>query len=123
MEPIEQDMSRTAGYIISEAGGYRSREQAHMASGSGLVKSGTVCGKVTATGKYKPLAPAANDGSEVAYAVLFQGCNANDGDARSVFTVRDTEVTEAGLIWPGGITDPQKTTAIAALSERGIVQR
>lgn len=123
MEPIEQDMTRTAGYIISEANGYRSRQQAHVASGSGKVKPGTVCGKVSSSGKFKPLAPAATDGSEAAAAVLFQGCDATDADVRRTFTVRDTEVTEAELIWPDGITDVQKIDAIAALSERGIVLR
>lgn len=123
MEPIEQNMARTARYIVSEANGYRSREQGHMASGSGTVNPGTVCGKVTGTGKFKPLSPAANDGSEVASAVLYQGCDASDADVRRTFTVRDTEVIEAELIWPDGITDQQKNDAIAALSERGIVLR
>jgi hypothetical protein len=123
MEPIAQNMARTGAYLISEPAGYRGRDQASMASGAGKVQPGTVCGKVTATGKFKPLNPTANDGTEVAAAVLFQGCDATDADVRRTFTVRDTEVTEAELIWPAGITANQKSNAITELSGRGIIVR
>lgn len=38
---------------------------------SGIVKSGTILGKVTATGKYGPYEPGATDGRQTAAGVLF----------------------------------------------------
>ena len=52
----------TAEYLLSEAEGHRSRDNIKIASGSGVVKVGTVLGKVTASGKYAPHAPAEKAG-------------------------------------------------------------
>ena len=47
---LSQDLRTTAHYLISEAHGYRSREQAVIASGSGELKAGTVLGRISAAG-------------------------------------------------------------------------
>lgn len=110
-------------YLVSEASGSRSRRQGTIASGSGVLRAAAVLGKVTASGKYKPLAPAADDGTQTAAAVLFEGCDATAADVRRTVTDRDCEVSGAALVWPAGITDPQKTSALAALTALGIIAR
>jgi len=124
MAILTEDRFSGAGhYIVSEANGYRSREQGVIASGAGVLKPGAVMGKVTATGKYVPFAPAAADGSETAAAILYEGCDATAADVRRAFTVRDTEVHADVLVFADGTTDPQKTAALASLAAAGIVGR
>lgn len=123
MTILEEDRFQTAHYIISEANGYRSREQGVIASGAGVLKAGAVLGRVTATGKYVPFNPAGVDGSENAAAILYEGCDATAADVRRTLTVRDTEVHADVLQWADGLTDANKTAALAALAEFGVVGR
>lgn len=207
----EDRFSGAAHYLVSEANGYRSREQAIIASGSGVLRPGAVLGKVatgnataeanegntgnatmsavtmsggaksgvytvtftaatkfdvhdpdgfkiksgttgaaysddlgftiTAGGtpmaagdgftisvapgaaKYAPFDPSKSDGSEVAAAILYEGCDATAADVRRTVTVRDTEVHAAVLVWGEDVTDSQKSTALASLAKSGIVGR
>ncbi|MBO9125466.1 MULTISPECIES: head decoration protein [unclassified Rhizobium] len=117
----------TAHYIVSEANGYRSRDQIVIASGSGKLDAGTVLGKITAAGatigQYKPYAPGANDGTQNAVAILYEGCDATAKTVRRTVTARDAEVHADVLVWANGVTDPQKTTALAALAALGVAAR
>jgi len=124
MDTLTQDRNAGAAhYIVSEAHGYRSREQAIIAGGSGKLRAGTVLGRVTATGEYAPLAPAASDGTEKAVAILWEGCDATTDDVRRTITARDTEVHANVLTFAAGTTDQQKTAAMASLAALGIVGR
>ncbi|MBP1852126.1 head decoration protein [Rhizobium halophytocola] len=123
MTILTQDLKRTAHYIVSEASGYRSREQIVIASGSGKIDAGAVLGQVTATAKYVPFNPAGGDGSETARAVLYEGCDATSADVRCTVTARDTEIQADVLGWVDGTTDIQKTAALASLAALGIVAR
>lgn len=101
-----------------------SRDEVTIASGSGEIEIGEVLGKVTATGKYKPLAPAASDGTQVAARISLQTADAAAADAvRVVVLSRLAEVVRQALVWPAGITDSQKATALAQLETAGIVAR
>lgn len=115
---------RAAAFIASEANGTRSRDPILIAQGTGTVQPGTVLGRITASGQYVPLNLSASDGSEVAAGVLFDAVARNASAAvRGVGVVRDAELDGFELIWPTGITDPQKATAIAQLELRGLVVR
>lgn len=96
-------------------------DQATLISGQNLV-AGTVVGKITASGKYTILAPAAGDGSQNAAGVIVPNVNASTGDvATARFLLRGPAQLNANdITWPGGITGPQKTTAIAQLLALGI---
>lgn len=121
---LVQDRNAGAGhYVVSEAHGYRSREQAVIAAGSGRLRAGTVLGRVTATGKLKPFAPGAADGTQTAAAILWESCDATDGDVRRTITARDSEVHGNVLTFGEGTTDQQKTAAMASLAALGIVGR
>lgn len=120
---LEQDRFNTAHYIVSEANGFRSRDVGIIASGSGVLKAGSVLGRLTASGKYVPFDPDGEDGSENAAAILYEGCDASDDDVRRTLTARDTEVHADVLLWADGVSDNDKTAALAALADFGIVGR
>ena len=72
---------RYAGeFIVSEGNGKISRETVTVLSGQNL-QAGAVLGKVTASGKYKALDPAAADGSQIATVILYDAVNASAAEA------------------------------------------
>lgn len=123
MPILEQNLRRTAHYIVSEAHGYRSREQVVIASGSGVLEPGAVLGQATASKKYVPFDPAGEDGSQNAVAILYEGCDATTADVRRTITARDTEVQADVLVWDEAVTETQKNAALAALAALGMVAR
>ena len=82
---------------------------------------GTVLGKNTATSKWEPLNPAANDGTEIAGAVLLEDRIAVAADTRVPLLRRGGVISAGKVIWPAGITAAQKASAISQLDGRGIV--
>jgi hypothetical protein len=61
----------------------------------------TVVGKITASGKLVQWAPAASDGSQVAYGILSQAANATSADVRVGVYVGGF-FNDAALVWPAG---------------------
>jgi hypothetical protein len=124
MPELSQNLLTTGHYIVSEASDmYRSREQIIVGSGAGILVAGAVMAQQTADGKFYPVDPAASDGTEVASAVLYEGCDATSADVRRVITARDTAVHADQLQWAAAVTDPQKTAALAELEQLGIIGR
>ncbi|HRD79034.1 MAG TPA: head decoration protein [Hyphomicrobiaceae bacterium] len=114
----------TAAYILSESAGMRSRDHAKIASGAGKLEPGAILGKVTASGKYVPHAPAAADGSQTAVAILYSAVDATAADAAAVITARDAEVKGAELIYNAATdTQPEKDAVHATLAANGIIVR
>jgi hypothetical protein len=112
----------TANYLISEANGTRSREVVTVAKGHQL-QAGAVLAVIEASGQFVPVDPAATDGSQTPVAVLFAEVDTTEAERAAVTTARDAEVAAHALAWPAGMTEPQKTTALAQLAARGIVAR
>lgn len=73
--------------------------------------------------KYAPFDPAGTDGRQIGKAILYEGCDATDADVRRTLTLRDTEVQTDVLVWIEGVTDTQKSAALASLAAAGIVGR
>ncbi len=123
--PMTAHVLKTDSDVVKTEGPNRlSRDEATIASGAGVITTGTVLGRVTASGKYKPLAPAAVDGTEVASRISLQRADATSADAaRTVVLARHAEVVAQALAWPAGITDVQKTAALTQLETVGIVAR
>ncbi|ULQ45965.1 head decoration protein [Flagellatimonas centrodinii] len=109
-------------HIVSEANGMRSRESDTLAEGQNL-QAGTVLGRITSTGLLTQLAPAAETGEEEAVGVLFAAVDASDADTSCVVHVRDCEVDDQDLVWPEGISGPNKETAVGELLALGIIVR
>lgn len=99
-----------------------SRDKVTIISGQNLA-IGTVVGKITASGKYTILAPAAIDGSEVAAGIMTAAVDASAGDAVGVIIAREAIAIDSGLVWPGGITGGEITTATGQLKTATIIVR
>ena len=106
----------TGEFLISEASGYRSRQEVTIAAAAGAMDAGTVLGKITASGKYVAYNNAASDGSEVAAGVLYAAVGDLAADQKAVAFVRDCEVAEIRLT---GLDTPGK----ADLAALGVIVR
>ena len=115
---------KTDSDVVKDEGKNRfSRDEDVLASGSGVVACGTVLGRVTASSKFKPLAPGASDGTQIAAAIILQRADATSADKIVVNLKRRAQVVLQSLVWPEGVTDAQKSTALAQLEALGIVAR
>ncbi len=120
--PVQTEGNYLGDWLKFEAANLYSRDEAVVASGQNL-GTGTVVGVVTATGEVTQLAPAAADGSQNAAGVLAFPVDASAADAPGVIIARHAICSAKGLVWPDGITAPQKTAAIAQLKALGILVR
>lgn len=116
MPIITSAMFRPAEFILSEASGQRSRENITVTQAGAALKSGTVLGKITASGKYVPYATGASNGSQVAAGILYSPLAAATGDVKAVGFVRSCEVIRAALVGLDVAGD-------AALKSIGVVVR
>jgi hypothetical protein len=108
-------------FMFSEGNGRIARDVGTLISGQNLV-AGSVLGKITASGKWTMVAPAAGDGSEVARAILFAAVDASGGDKPCVLITRIAEVNQAELNF-AALNGGQITTAIAQLAAQNILVR
>jgi Bacteriophage lambda head decoration protein D len=112
----------TANFIVSEANGYRSREQIVVAQG-GLYRDGTILQAVPgAELKYAPFAGGdEEDGGPLA--VLFQTVDAREADVRATGMVRDCELQRAMLKFTGEVSAADREAAYAGLAAAHVVMR
>jgi hypothetical protein len=96
-----------------------------VASGTAASALGQILGKVTASGKYTQVAPAAGDGSQVAAAVLIQPfTSALGADGTYLAITRGPVIFKAnGLAYTAAMTAPQKATAVSQLQAAGMPVR
>lgn len=121
---VKTETRRAGDFVLSEANGNLSRDEVTVAEG--VLVPGTVLAKLTATGEYVQLAAVAEDpvtGSEVAAALLHGHADATDAAVPGVAYTRLTEVRDDMLVWPAGISEPNKTAALLALASSHIVAR
>ena len=95
----------------SHNSGY-SREEVIVISGAGVVQSGTVLGKITASGKYKPVTVGASDGSQNAAGILLNRVDATSADVPAVIIARDAIVVHQGLIYGADIDTSGERAAV-----------
>ena len=70
---------------------------------------GTVLGKITASGKYKPVTVAAADGSQNAAAILLNPVTVGASDVTAVVIARDAIVSNQGLTYGSDVdTAPER---------------
>jgi hypothetical protein len=108
---------RPSDWLKREADSLYSREQVVIVSGAGALKSGTVLGKITASGKYKATTVAAADGSEDAAGILLEAVDATAADVEAVIIARDAIVSNQGLSYGADVnTAPERAAVHAALA-------
>lgn len=119
---IQHDYS--SDWLKREEDSLYSRDQGTLLTGQGIVKSGTVLGRITATGKLKVRTIAASDGSQTVVGVLLDTVDTTDGDERVVFIARDAIVAHQGLTRGSDVdTAPERAAENAALAALGILVR
>lgn len=118
------EAAHAAEFILSEANGSRSRDNITIASGSGKIAAGTVLGKVTASGKYKPATATGSDGGETAIAINIHAVDATSADVKVAAVTRQAEVNANLLTYGSTIDDnTKKAAARAQLATVGIISR
>ena len=113
----------TAGFLVSEANGHRSREAVVLITGQNL-QAGTVLGRITASGKLTAFDPGSALGPQTAMGILYSAVDATAADRPVTIIARDAEVNLSELVWGVAVTTtPQKTAALVSLATIGIIGR
>lgn len=117
--------ARHAGeFILSEGNGHVSRDTITIVSGAGVVKTGTVLGKITASGKYKPATATGTDGGQTGAAVNIYEVDATSADVSVAAVVRQAEINGNLITYGATVDDNTKKAAKAAdLAAVGIIVR
>lgn len=100
---------RPLEFLVSEGNGQISRDQIVVVSGAGVLKAGTVLGKITSGGKFRTYDNSAATGIEVAAGVLAYDVDASAADQPAVMIARLAEVKAGALSW--GTNDGTGITA------------
>jgi hypothetical protein len=100
-----------------------SRETLTVVSGAGVVKAGTVLGKVTASGKYTPYDDGLSNGAETAAAINLYEVDATSADVSVACIFRHAAVKADALQWHASADSTAKTAAYTALAAKTIIAR
>lgn len=109
--------TRTGEFLLSEAGGERSRELIRIPAGQGVLVAGTLLkadNSVAATGA---------DAVKVLYGAVDTGTDDDALPVKGAAVARDAEVFGEKLVWADGVSADQKLLAALSLAESGIVTR
>lgn len=114
----------TGEFVISEGNGHISRDTITIASGAGVVRAGTVLGKVTASGKYLPSPATGATGEQVATVVNIYEVDATSADVTVAAITRNAEINGNTLAYEATVNDSTKKAAKATqLAAVGIIVR
>lgn len=118
--------ARDGGFILTEANGYRSRQEITLTNAGGAAvtyAAGTVLGRITASGKYVRHDPEGADGTQTVAGILFGSVTVPaTSDAPGAAVVRDAEVVLADLVWDDHDAAEQ-TAGVTGLAALGIIAR
>lgn len=109
--------NRTGEFLLSEAGGERSRELIRIPAGQGVLVAGTLLkadNSVSATGA---------DAVKVLYGAVDTGTDDDALPVKGAAVARDAEVFGEKLVWADSVSADQKLLAALSLAESGIVTR
>lgn len=109
--PVLNEGRHPGEFIVSEANRSLSRDTITIASGAGIVKPGTVLGKVTASGKFVPSPATGSDGSQVGSAINIYEVDATSSDMKVAAIVRVAEVNGGELEFHASVNDDAKKAA------------
>ena len=101
-------------WLKREADSHFSREEVIILSGQGKLVTGTVVGKVTASGKYKVVTVAAADGSQNAAGIVISAGDATSADAPAVIIARDAIVAHQQLRYGADVDTAAERAAVHA---------
>lgn len=112
----------THDWLVHELDPQLYRRAGVIASGSGVVTTGLVLGRITASGKYVPLDPAATNGSQNAAAIVLNRVDATSADAETAILTGHAQIVPSQLTWSAAAdTTNERNAALAQLEALGIV--
>ncbi len=121
---ILTERQRAVEGLLSEGPGSISRDAITIVSGAGVLAPGTVLGKITASGKYKPATATGSDGGQTAVAVLVCGVDATSADVEVTAITRNAEWAIGDLTYDSSVDDDAKKLAKRTqLAAVGIIAR
>lgn len=131
MATIYTEGAYASDWLKYEEGSLYSREQVTIVSGANAagapLKTGTILGKITATGKYTPhtLAATGGVGSGVAAGILLtEQVDASAADKRAVIIARDAIAQQYNLTYGADVTTSgNRATVNGQLASLGILVR
>jgi hypothetical protein len=119
--PLKTEGRYAGGFLVSEGNGSISRENITVITGQNL-KAGAALGKITASGKYTALNPAAADGSQTWAGFLYEPTDASSADTKASAIVRLAEVNDGEIDW-GTMNAGQITTAKSQMATAYVYAR
>lgn len=124
MPQVFNEGRHAAEFILEELGVNHSRDSIIIKSGSGVVAAGTVLGKLTADGKYKPSTATGTDGGQTAVALNIYEVDATSADVEVAAITRTSSVNGKLISYDATVNDDAKKEAKAVqLKAAGIVVR
>jgi hypothetical protein len=100
-----------------------SGEQIVLAATAVALPAATVLGKVTATGIFKPLDPAANDGTENFGGILFGRREISAAAQKGTGVVRNQGVNGHSLVYVNAVTAEERAAIEVQMAAAGIIVR
>lgn len=112
---------RQSDWLLYEEGetGRYSRENITLIAGLGILPTGTVLGKITASGKFTTYDNAAVDGSQTAAGILAEPSESTVEHAAAA-VVRHARIAPSFLGWKAGTSEANKAAALVELAAIGI---
>lgn len=111
-------------FVKSDGNGDQSYDAIVIVSGAGVIKSGTVLGKISASGKYKAYDNDAADGTQTAAAIACCEVDATSADVAVKAMVRTGEVWKERLVWGAAVTtQAEKDAAYVDFAAEGLIAR
>jgi hypothetical protein len=104
-----------------EASNLYSRDQITVAKGQNL-NLGTVVGYSVEDNVIKIVNPTATDGTQTAIGIITSDVNAKE-NTKAVVITRIAMLEYHAVVWPAGITEEQKASAMKQLEVRGVIIR
>lgn len=117
-----EQLPHAGGFLLFEASPQYCREAVSFRVGS-AIRAGTVIAQLQA-GDWQELEPGGSGLSDTAAGIAFDEYDASEASVEGVAIVRGPCVVKASeLVWPDGISDQNKATAIEELKALGIIVR
>ena len=120
--PIQTEKAHPAEFVLSEAAGQRSRENAYLADPI-TVQVGQLLteGAAATTDKFRTYT-VATTGANAHAVALYGGASIPVDGLRISIIARDAELNEKCIYW-GAMSEAEKATARTTLAGRGIILR
>lgn len=108
-------------FCVGDLNYERANEAVTIALAAPAMVAGQMLGKITASGKFVPLAPAAVTGEEVFAGILWDDAADSAADQIKTATVREATVNANALAGWSALTTPQKAAAVTQGKAIGII--